>query len=102
DYAEEPRRALREAARVLKPGARFAIVDFAPDEVGVLRAEQAHRRLGFADDEMLQLCKETGFDPGPIAHLPGDPLTVTLWSARRRLALPQQRGAVETAGDLGE
>jgi ArsR family transcriptional regulator len=101
-YAEDPGRALREAARVLKPGARLAIVDFAPHEVEALRAEQAHRRLGFADDEMLQWCEEAGFDPGPIAHLPGEPLTVTVWSARRRLALPQQRGAAEATGGLGE
>jgi ArsR family transcriptional regulator len=100
-YAEDPRRALHEAARVLKPGARLAIVDFAPHDVEALRAEQAHRRLGFADEEMLQWCEEAGFDPGTIAHLPGEPLTVTLWSARRRLALPQQRRTVE-AGDLGE
>jgi len=101
-YAEDPRRALREAARVLKPGARLAIVDFAPHEVEALRAEQAHRRLGFADEEMLQWCEEAGFEPGTIAHLPGEPLTVTLWSARRRLAVPQQRGAAETAGGVDE
>ena len=101
-YAEDPPRALREAARVLKPGARLAIVDFAPHEVEVLRAEQAHRRLGFADGEMLQWCEDAGFDPGTIAHLPGDPLTVTLWSARRRLSMPRERPAGETTGDLGE
>jgi ArsR family transcriptional regulator len=90
-YAEDPARAIREAGRVLRPGGRLVIVDFAPHEVESLRTEHAHRRLGFADEEIVQWLEESGFDPGTIAHLPGEPLTVTLWSARRRLSAARDR-----------
>lgn len=93
-YAADPARAIREAARVLRPGGRLVIVDFAPHEVEELRSEAAHLRLGFADDEVARWCAEAGFDPGAIVHLPGNPLTVTLWSAKRWLALPASRRVV--------
>jgi ubiquinone/menaquinone biosynthesis C-methylase UbiE/DNA-binding transcriptional ArsR family regulator len=82
-YAEEPGLAIAEAARVLRAGGRLVIVDFAPHALEFLRSEQAHRRLGFADGEMLAWCRAAGLEPAPVRHLPGNPLTVSLWSARR-------------------
>ncbi len=80
-YADQPGHALAEAARVLAPGGRLLVVDFAPHELEHLRAEHAHRRLGFADAEMAQWLKAAGLRPPRAAALPGDPLTVKIWLA---------------------
>jgi len=83
-YAERPAQAIAEAARVLRPGGRLVIIDFAPHELEFLRSEHAHRRLGFADAEIVAWCRAAGLEPEPVRHLPGDPLTVSLWPAHRR------------------
>lgn len=82
-YLDDPGEAIAEAARVLRPGGRLVVVDFAPHELDQLRAEHAHRRLGFADGEMEQWLRRAGLEPAPRLVLPGDPLTVVLWPARR-------------------
>lgn len=83
-FADRPAAAIAEAARVLKPGGRLAVIDFAPHELERLRAEHAHRRLGFAEAEVARWCQAAGLTPLPPQHLPGDPLTVTIWTAERR------------------
>jgi ubiquinone/menaquinone biosynthesis C-methylase UbiE/DNA-binding transcriptional ArsR family regulator len=83
-YAERPGQVVAEAARVLRPGGTLVVVDFAPHELEFLRSEQAHRRLGFTDAEVTLWCRASGLEPEPVRHLPGDPLTVSLWAARRR------------------
>jgi ArsR family transcriptional regulator len=82
-YAEEPAAVVAEAARTLKPGGRLAVVDFASHEVEVLRAEHRHRWLGFDDAEVGRWRLAAGLEPGPVEALPGDPVTVKIWTARR-------------------
>src|SRR5829696_213624 len=85
-YADRPAEAIAEAARVLRPNGSLIVVDFAPHALEYLRDEHAHRRLGFADTDVDEWCREAGLEPSPPSRLPGDPLTVVIWTARRPAA----------------
>jgi ArsR family transcriptional regulator len=90
-YLENPAGALAEAASTLRPGGRLLVVDFAPHHLEILRAEHAHRRLGFADEEITGWCNDAGLTGVLVEHLVPPPngagareeelLTVSLWSA---------------------
>lgn len=82
-YAQQPPGAIAEAARVLAPGGRLLIVDFAPHEREELRDRDAHARLGFADDVMLDWLRSAGLAGRVAEHLAGGELTVTLWVAEK-------------------
>ena len=83
-YAQEPEAVLAEAARVTRPGGAIAVVDFAAHDREELRSQHAHARLGFSDEQMLALLTEAGFAAAPATALPGKPLTVKIWTARRQ------------------
>ncbi|HMO70019.1 MAG TPA: methyltransferase domain-containing protein, partial [Novosphingobium sp.] len=82
-YAQHPGAVLAEAARVTRPGGRIAVVDFAAHDREELRSQHAHARLGFTDEQMLDLLAQAGFAADPPIALPGTPLTVKIWTARR-------------------
>ncbi|NKB49423.1 MAG: metalloregulator ArsR/SmtB family transcription factor [Alphaproteobacteria bacterium] len=81
-FSDRPANVIAEAARALAPGGHFMIVDFAPHSMEELRDEHAHRRLGFARDEVEAWCLEHGLDVIEVRDLDGDPLTVSIWKTR--------------------
>ncbi len=82
-YAQAPAHAIAEAGRVLAPGGRLLIVDFAPHEREELRETDAHQRLGFADPAISSWFEGAGLKSERAEHLAGGELTVSLWLARK-------------------
>ncbi len=81
-YAQQPQAAIAEAARVLAPGGRLLVIDFAPHDHEALRARHAHARLGFSDAHMLAWFTAAGLVAAPPIPLAGGVLTVNLWLAQ--------------------
>ena len=85
-FAEDPARAVREAARVLRESGEIFLVDFAPHDQEFLRDEHAHRRLGFSNEEVLVWSNAAGLDVEETRMLDGGKLNISIW----RLKKPKQ------------
>ena len=88
-YAEDPAAAIAEAARMLRLGGRMLIIDFAPHNLERLRSEHAHRRLGFAREQVAAWLDEAGIECTHVRELApprkgDDQLTVSLWLGQDR------------------
>ena len=88
-YLDDPARAVSEAARLLAPGGRLLIVDFAPHRFEELRTDHAHRRLGFrselvagwfTDHDLDVALTRTIAAAGPLD--PGIGINVSIWLGR--------------------
>ncbi|MGF7161210.1 ubiquinone/menaquinone biosynthesis C-methylase UbiE/DNA-binding transcriptional ArsR family regulator [Rhodoligotrophos appendicifer] len=87
-FLDEPERAIAEATRVLRPGGRLLVVDFAPHEFEFLRENQAHRRLGISAPQFSAWAERAGLASELVETLPPpagveEGLTVSLWLAQK-------------------
>ncbi len=92
-YAQSPAAAIAEGARLLRPGGRLLIIDFAPHDREELRETAQHARLGFTDESVLDWLRDVGLDARVVRHLEGGELTVTLWAGVRAGRPEQERKA---------
>ncbi|MEE9596024.1 MAG: metalloregulator ArsR/SmtB family transcription factor [Acidiferrobacterales bacterium] len=96
-FLDDPGAAIAEAVRTLRPGGRLLIADFAPHSLEFLRTDYSHRRLGFADNEVITWCQTAGLVNTDVRHLKvtgkrdKEKLTVSLWIGTQHKNAPNHR-----------
>ena len=86
-YADNPSEMVKEAARVLRPGGRLVIVDFASHDLTDLREKHAHRWLGFSNGDIERLFGKAGLEVADVERIEGGPLTVCIWTGKSRIEI---------------
>lgn len=92
-YAQQPGAAIAEAARVLTPGGRLLVIDFAQHDRAELKEQDAHLRLGFADDAMRGWFAAAGLELDRTERLGGGELTVIIWRGAKPANAERERKA---------
>jgi ArsR family transcriptional regulator len=92
-YAQQPGAAIAEASRVLAPGGQILVIDFAQHDRAELKEQDAHLRLGFADDAMRGWFAAAGLKLDKIERLGGGELSVILWRGVKADDSDEERAA---------
>lgn len=101
-YAQAPEHVIAEAARVLSPGGRMMIVDFAAHDREDLRTIHAHARLGFTDDMIARAFAACGLHMAHKDMLAGGELVVKIWLGQKNSALSGDKAPSRTGIGHGE
>jgi ArsR family transcriptional regulator len=86
-HADDPERAIAEAARITRPGGRVLVLDLRTHEQTWVRAKLGDRVLGFADGELKRLLSSAGLADVVVdvgARKAGDPFTVLVACGTRQ------------------
>lgn len=92
-YAQQPGSAIAEAARVLSPDGQLLVIDFAQHDRSELKEQDAHLRLGFADDAMRGWFASAGLELDRTERLGGGELTVIIWRGIKPSGAEKERKA---------
>ena len=85
-HAQQPARAVAEAARITAPGGRVLVLDLRAHQEDWVRAKLGDRLLGFDDDELKKMLIAAGLSDvrvGVGARKAGDPFTVLIASGTK-------------------